>query len=115
MWERKIDEMYELARGSQKELPAGLPPREEVIAYYNTRAPEGLPGLSHTVGKRSPALSFAPVGVRIGGLDPYPGVSSPRLVKLSRDDRFYLLICEMRFGLVLAARPCSHFRAHKSG
>ena len=47
MWERKIDEMYELARGSQKELPAGLPPREEAIAYFTSRAPEGLPGLSH--------------------------------------------------------------------
>ncbi|MFP6631036.1 MAG: VCBS repeat-containing protein [Planctomycetota bacterium] len=105
MWERKIDEMYELARGSQKELPAGLPPRGEAVTYFTSRAPEGLPGLSHTVGKRSPDLGFDPIGVRIAGLESYPGVSSVRLVNLSSVDRFDLLICEMRLGLVLAARP----------
>ncbi len=105
MWERKIDEMFEITRGSEKELPSGIPPREEVVAYYNTRAPEDLPGLSHTAGKKSPTLNLEATGVRIGGLESYPGVSSTRLVHLSRDDRLDLLICEMRFGMVLAARP----------
>ena len=105
MWERKIDEMYELTRGSEKELPQGLPPRQEVVSYYTSRAPLELPGLSHTVGKGSESLDFEAVGVRISGLESYPGVSSVRLVHLSRDDRLDLLICEMRFGMVLAARP----------
>ncbi|SVE33262.1 uncharacterized protein METZ01_LOCUS486116, partial [marine metagenome] len=30
--------MFEITRGSEKELPDGIPPREEVVAYYNTRA-----------------------------------------------------------------------------
>ena len=105
MWERKIEEMYEITRGSEKELPAGLPPQEEAVAYYTSRAPLGLAGLSHTAGKVSAALNLEATGVRIGGLESYPGVSSARLVHLSRDDRLDLLICEMRFGMVLAARP----------
>ena len=77
MWERKIDEMYELTRGSEKELPQGLPPRQEVVSYYTSRAPLELPGLSHTVGKGSEALDFEAVGVRISGLESYPGFPAP--------------------------------------
>ncbi|MCZ6795718.1 MAG: VCBS repeat-containing protein [Planctomycetota bacterium] len=104
-WAARIKTMYEIARGDSRTPLENLPPPEAAVAFYTSRAPEELESIATTAGSGPGPLSVKRKPLKLRGLDPYPGVSNVQFVHLLDDERPELLICEMRFGLVLLLDP----------
>jgi hypothetical protein len=102
-WDFEVNQAYKFLAASNLYVKA--PPIEDVIRYYEERAPAELalpifPRAAHSLPVRfEPKPVFPPGEVSI------PGISNVNLVHLFDDRRLDILACDMRAGLVLALRP----------
>jgi hypothetical protein len=109
-WKAQVQQAYDFLKRPPKNNPSVLsqliiPPQEQVQAYFENRAPEVLPLLS-----LAPEATPAPVLFeRTACVDPYrpvrPGVANVNLVHLSDPRKLDLLVCDMRYGRVMAMKP----------
>lgn len=104
-WKAKVEAMYALVGQTQDTRPAAAPPIEEAVRYFTERAPERLPPAPSTAGAGPGNLRLRRVPLKLSGLPHYPGVAHAQFVHLHDDKRLDLLVCEMRFGMVLALDP----------
>lgn len=105
IWARKVDMMFDIVGTSKDAIPATTPPREQAVRYYTERAPERFPPVDSTAHVGPGPLVVERHPFKLTGYESYPGVSNLRLVHLLDEERLDLLICEMRFSMVLLARP----------
>jgi hypothetical protein len=104
-WAEKVRSMYAIAKGDAESAPAAFPPLEDAIDFYERRAPEALRPIDTTAGQGPGPLRLASWPLKLQGFAPYPGVSNVRFAHLFDDERLDLVICEMRYGLVLVSQP----------
>jgi hypothetical protein len=102
-WRYEVTQGYQFFRDSSLAMQA--PPIEDVIAYFEERAPLELPLLQFP----KPAHAY-PVGferLRIPGPEHAnpQAVSNVKLVHLFNDKRFDILACDMRQGRVMVMKP----------
>jgi hypothetical protein len=82
-----------------------VPPLDRVVAYYKHRAPEEL-AVPAKERKTTPApVRFSHTGYAVPSLPGYPAVSNVNLVHLSDPRKLDLLMCDMRWGRVMAMKP----------
>lgn len=103
VWKEEVERGYRFF--SHSAMPLQPPPIDEVVKYYEARAPEALPPAEIEPADGPPPVRFEPV--RYPGP---PGASPPaiahvNLVALYGDRPRDVLACEMRHGLVMALRP----------
>jgi hypothetical protein len=112
-WRSEIEKMMLIAQGKGlSSWGAPLPPvalspeYEEILAYYESRAPAALPA-----PERWPApdgrLRFERRGFSPEDAHPDPAVANVRFASLDRASGpdLDLIVCDMRYGLVLRGRP----------
>ncbi len=110
-WRKEVERGYDFfdvpSRANQelRRRLSRIPPAEEVIRYYEWRAPEQLPLVKPENAKTAPPVRFESTQLSIPGQLPSPAVSNVNLVHLSDENKLDLLVCEMRQGLVLAMKP----------
>jgi FG-GAP-like repeat len=102
-WNFEVNQAYKFFAGSNLYVKA--PPIDDVIRYYEERAPLELalpviPRPAHPLPVR-----FEQKGIRPPPGVSIPGVSNVNLVHLFDERRLDLLACDMRAGLVLALSP----------
>jgi hypothetical protein len=108
-WKEEVEKAYKLAALSQlsaKHRDLGAPPpMEQVIQYYQDRAPIELPlAVIHRAGGPLPARlerTEHPVLSQVT----MPAIANVNLVHLFDERRLDVLACDMRAGLVMALRP----------
>ena len=105
--------MFEIASGSNRDDLGGAPAPADVIAWYTKRAPDILPPVETTHAGGSGSLRLQERRLRIGGLDPFPGVANVRFVRLLDPERLDLLITDMRTGSIFVVRPYLERQAPK--
>ncbi|MBI4604903.1 MAG: VCBS repeat-containing protein [Planctomycetes bacterium] len=104
-WKAKVEAMFEIVGHTKDDPPQNAPPVDEAVAYFTSRAPERLPPSRSTVGVGPGPLDARRVPLKLSGVPRYPGTAHVHFVHLFDDARFDMLLCEMRFGMVLAMRP----------
>jgi hypothetical protein len=102
-WKGEVEQGYHFFLESTRRLQP--PPIDQVIAYYEDQAPEQLPA-----AKIEPASAPLSVGFAQVTFPGPPGSSPPRIsyvqiVPFSDQRRPDLLVCDMRWGLILALKP----------
>jgi hypothetical protein len=102
-WKEEVDRAYRLTTQAGVHLPA--PPINDVIKYYEERAPEALPPADMVKAPGPLPVDFEPL--RFAGPPGItdPAVSNINLVHLFDDRRLDVLACEMGQGLILALKP----------
>jgi FG-GAP-like repeat/Dihaem cytochrome c len=103
VWRQELRQAYDFFRGSN--LRVDYPSLESVAQYYENRAPE-----SFSILKPDPVAAACPVRLERSGFTPpdqvpYPGVTNVNLVHLFDERRLDVLVCDMRFGQVMALQP----------
>ncbi len=109
VWESRVKAMCAMVGQTKDNTQAVPPPVEEAVSYYTSRAPEALPPSISTVGNGPGSLRVDRVPLKLNGLPHFPGTANLHFVHLYDDLRFDLLICEMRFGMVLVMQPYLSF------
>jgi hypothetical protein len=107
-WKEEVEKAYKLIAESNlhmKRLNVQAPPMEQVIKYYEERAPLEL--LLPVIPKANGPLPlrFQRTGYPVAPRAPEPAVANVNLVHLFDDRRLDVLACDMRAGLVMALRP----------
>jgi hypothetical protein len=105
LWPEKIRQMYEYARLLGPVPPDRMPPMDEVIEYWSSRAPEHLAIPQDAMGAPSSPQKFRRHLISLAALPSPPSVSSVKFVRLTDDGPLELLICDMRHGLVVLWAP----------
>jgi hypothetical protein len=102
-WKEEVEKAYKIIAMSN--LSAKPPPRDQVLKYYEERAPLELP-LPVIQRATSPLpLRFQLTAYPVLPQAPDPYVSNVNLVHLFDERRLDVLACDMRAGLVLALSP----------
>ena len=108
VWQKEVARGYDFFNQAQLKgsLDPGLkpPPFEEVVRYYEQRAPERLPPLPRTPDDQVP-IRFARTELRLPPRLPGPGIANLNLVHLSDPHKLDLLACNMLGGQILVTRP----------
>jgi len=109
-WREQVEQGYKFYALPTRNAPGRLgqrkaPPMERVVAYYQNRAPEGLPLLAKAPEGTPAPVRFGRRGYGVPGQPPYPAVSNVNLVHLSDSHKLDLLACDMRWGRILAMKP----------
>jgi hypothetical protein len=102
-WKEEVERGYFFYSKSNLNL---VPPRiDDVVGYYESRAPEQLPRAQIERATTPLPVKFAPHPfVDPPGAMP-PAVSNVNLVHLADTERLEILACEMRHGFVMAVSP----------
>jgi hypothetical protein len=90
---------------SESSLPLKAPPINDVIAYYESRAPDELPPAQFTRATKPYAVEFERIPLAGPPHADPPAVSNVNLVHLYDDKKLDLLACDMRRGLVMVMKP----------
>src|SRR5262245_45211168 len=98
VWRQEIRQAYDFMRGST--LTIDYPPFEAVARYYEDGAPERL--AQPDLGAREKVLEFKREGLSPPSQPPHPGVANVSAARLLDDHRDDIIVCDMRFGRVLA-------------
>jgi hypothetical protein len=102
-WKEEVERGYFFFSKSNLKL---VPPRiEEVIDYYESRAPEKLPPAEIHYAATPLPVKFAPHAFPDPPEASPPAVSHVSLVHLFDDQRLDILACEMRHGLIMSLSP----------
>jgi hypothetical protein len=110
-WKDQVKQAYDLFidRDTIKHSPLPndlkVPPKAQVRAYYEHRAPEALPLLTKEKPDRPMPVDFQPTALPEPFQLPRPTVSNVNLVHLSDPRKLDLLVCDMRYGRVMAMKP----------
>jgi hypothetical protein len=102
-WRLEVERGYDFFGRAGMNLEA--PPMDDVVKYYEAKAPEQLPPAEFEVATTPLPVAFekCPVAA-VSHADP-PAISNVNLVHLTRKDRLDILACDMRRGQVLLYRP----------
>ena len=102
-WKEEVERGYLFFTKSS--LPLTAPPIDDVIKYYEDRAPEKLPVARPELSKNPLRVQFERIDIpEAPGLAP-PAISNVSIVNLFDKKRPTILACEMRFGWVMALDP----------
>jgi hypothetical protein len=102
-WRKEVRQAFDFLRDSALHLD--YPSLEEVVRYYEARAPEHLPPIeAHELPGPAP-VQFERRGYGPPGGSTYPAVANVNLVHLSDARRLDVLACDMRSGDVAVLRP----------
>ncbi len=110
-WKEQVQQAYEffIDRDTIKHppLPSDLkvPPKALVWAYYEHRAPEALPVLTKDQPSTPMPVSFERSAIADAYPLPRTAVANVNLVHLSDPVKLDLLVCDMRYGRVMAMKP----------
>ncbi len=102
-WKEEVERGYFFFGKSS--LQVNPPPIDQVIGYYESRAPQKLPEPTFARAAAPLPLSFLRLGFPGPPKTRAPAVSHVNLVHLSDPKRLDILACEMRWGLVMALKP----------
>jgi tetratricopeptide (TPR) repeat protein len=103
-WRKEVKQGYEFLRASI--LTRDFPPLENVVRYYEQRAPERLPATEQPPTRTRLPVKFAKRGTGwIANLRPFPGVANISLDQLFSSDKQELLLCDTRLDRVLMCKP----------
>jgi hypothetical protein len=102
-WKEEVERGY--AFFSKSSLPLTPPPIEQVVRYYEERAPDQLPPA--VIERATTPLPVLLAPERLAGPpnSAPPAVSNVNLVHLTDPQRLEILACDMRFGLIMALKP----------
>jgi FG-GAP-like repeat len=102
-WKQEVERGYQFF--GQAGMALQPPPLDDVIRYYEERAPEELPKARPRAALGQPSVRFAPARVPgPPGLD-RPAISNVKVACLSDDRLPDILATDMRSGRVMALRP----------
>src|SRR5260370_15809106 len=107
-WKEEVEKAYKLIAQSNlhmKRLDGKAPSMEQVINYYEERAPLELPMALIPRATHPLPLRFRRRAYPVVPQAPEPAVANVNLVHLFDERRLDLLACDMRAGLVMALRP----------
>jgi hypothetical protein len=104
-WKKEVEQGYVFFAQSNRNLHA--PPIEQVVRYYEERAPAELPLPLLEPAAGPLPVRFARTEYPLPANVTIPTVSNVNLVHLFDDKRLDVLACDMRAGLVMALRPYS--------
>jgi len=102
-WKEEVERGYFFFGKSNLNLVP--PPIEDVVRYYETRAPEQLPRATIQRATTPLPVKFAPHPFADPPKAMPPAVSHVNLVHLADAKRLDILACEMRHGLIMAISP----------
>jgi hypothetical protein len=104
-WPEKIKEMYSYATGGRPVPKERIPQIEEAVDYWVLRAPEYLDVPLDAMGSPPSPRKFQERHIQ---LEVFPGqtaISNVQFVRFSKDGPQELLICDMRYGMVILWDP----------
>lgn len=104
-WEAKVKDMFALVDAPLSPPIATLPAVDAVVRYYTERAPEELPLLEATAPGGRDALEYERIPLKLRDVRPFPAAANVKFVRLFDEKHLDLLVCEMRFGLILVMQP----------
>jgi hypothetical protein len=102
-WKEEVERGYFFYGKSNLRLTP--PPIEQVVRYYETRAPERLPPAVFERATTPLPVRFAPQRIAGPHKTMPPAISHLSLVHLAHPKRLEILACEMKHGLVMALKP----------
>jgi hypothetical protein len=102
-WKEEVELAYMFF--AQSNLPFHAPPVEEVVKYYQDRAPLELPVPLIERASSPLSVDFTCIKGPLHPKAPLPHVSNVNLVHLFDERRLDVLACEMHAGLVMALKP----------
>lgn len=103
-WRKEVKQGYDFLRGSS--LQGEFPPLEDVVLYYEHRAPHRLPMIQQSSGPAKLPVKFEKKGTGwMVNLPPYPGVANVNLARLFGTQKQELLVCDTRLDRVLLLKP----------
>jgi len=102
VWRSQVENGYEFL--AKAHLPLHPPPREQMVHYFENRAPKSLPQIPDTDRTEPCPVRFQPVRFREPGVA-HPVISNVNLVHLSSQKRLDLLACDMGTGNVMLMKP----------
>jgi hypothetical protein len=102
-WKGEVDKAYQII--AQSALHSTPVPIQDVLAYYEARAPLefSLPAITHATTPLS--VRFQQTRYPLLAENPIPAVSNVNLVHLYDERRLDILACDMRAGVVSVLRP----------
>jgi hypothetical protein len=108
-WKEEVEKAYKLIAQSQldrKQKPVlAPPPMDQVLRYYEERAPLELPAAIISRTNAPAPLRFEPIAYPAPPQAAEPAIAHVHLVRLFDERRPALLACDMRAGRVMALRP----------
>jgi hypothetical protein len=102
-WQKEVERGYQFFSTAGMNLE--VPPMDEVVKYYQERAPEKLPPAVIERATTPLPLSFEKIEVPALPHKDAPAVANVNLVQLFDDRRLDVLACDMRRGQVLLYQP----------
>src|SRR5262245_10866040 len=104
-WRKEVKQGYDFLRDST--LQGDFPPLENVVLYYERRAPERLPAIEQPPAPATSPFKFNKRGTGwMVHLPPYPGVANVNLGRLlGAAKKQELLVCDTRLDRVLVLKP----------
>jgi hypothetical protein len=102
-WKKEVEQGYQFF--AQSDLSMRAPPIEDVIKYYEDRAPPELPAIKVSRAKTPLPVKFTPKTYPVPPGASSPAISNVNLVHLFDKERLDVLACDMRHGLVMVLRP----------
>jgi cytochrome c5 len=103
-WRKEVKQGYDFLRNSA--LSGEFPPLEDVVLYYEHRAPPQLPAVEQPKASVAAKFRFSKRGTGwVANLPPYPAAANVHLGPLFGGPRQELLVCDTRLDRVLVLRP----------
>lgn len=103
-WRKEVKQAYDFfAKAPQ--LAIDYPPLESVVSYYENRAPESLTLLSRPASNSLLPIQFERRGFRVPDDKAIPRVTFSQIVRLARDQRPKILVCDTDQDQVLLLDP----------
>jgi hypothetical protein len=99
-WRKEVKTGYDFYWKSQLRLE--VPSMESVALYYERRAPDTLPLVTHRAPTSEPPIRFTRVGYAPPKCDSFPGVTHVSMVKLFDPKKREVLVCDAHSGQVMA-------------
>ncbi|MCI0642982.1 MAG: VCBS repeat-containing protein [Gemmataceae bacterium] len=103
VWSEEVERGYFFFGKSNEKLTP--PPFNQVVKYYEDRAPEKLPAAAIERASTAPPVCFERTDYLRPAGTMGPAISNVNLVHLSDSKRLDVLACEMRWGLVMRLKP----------
>ncbi len=103
VWVKQIDRMYEFG-GSPLAGGPSVPPRDQVLAFFQAHAPAEAPHLRGQAQRGPGPLRFRRRTYTPVGAPPTPAVSHVRWIRRGDSSRSDLVYCDMRHGRVARVR-----------
>ncbi|MFL5242273.1 MAG: FG-GAP repeat domain-containing protein [Gemmataceae bacterium] len=107
-WKEEVEKAYKIIAQSNmnmNRLAGSAPSPEQVINYYEERAPLDLPPAIMPRATGPLPVRFRRENYPVAPQAPEPAVANVNLVHLFDKRRLDILACDMRAGLVIALRP----------